>query len=121
MTITQVFLSVGHIVVFLLLVWLYRSILPRLRVQTGEDRDKFERTLVDHTRLLLLPVAPCVIVGAIFAEAQTIELWRSSTRHSMIQGVSSRITDVTVPSSLFKCLRGRLNDKAGGMTGTSKK
>ncbi|KAF8926115.1 hypothetical protein EDD21DRAFT_377629 [Dissophora ornata] len=62
-----VLLSIGAIFILLLLARLYRSILPKLRAQTGEDRGKFERTLVDHTRLYLLPVIVCVIIGGTYA------------------------------------------------------
>ncbi|GJJ72828.1 hypothetical protein EMPS_05186 [Entomortierella parvispora] len=62
-----VLLSIGVIFILLLLAKLYHSILPKLRAETGEERGRFERTLVDRTRLFLLPIVICVVIGASYA------------------------------------------------------
>ncbi|KAG0048062.1 hypothetical protein BGZ83_006930 [Gryganskiella cystojenkinii] len=64
---STVLLSVGVIFILMLLAKLYHSILPKLRAQTGELRGRFEATLVDRTRLFLLPVIVCIIIGASYA------------------------------------------------------
>ncbi|KAG0003188.1 hypothetical protein BGZ80_011340 [Entomortierella chlamydospora] len=60
-------LSIGVIFILLILARLYHSILPKLRHSAGHTRGKFEATLVDRTRLVLLPIIVCFIVGAVFA------------------------------------------------------
>ncbi|KAF8957561.1 hypothetical protein BGZ46_002158 [Entomortierella lignicola] len=57
-------LSIGVVFVLLLLAHLYQSILPKLRHVAGHSRGKFEATLVDRTRLFLLPIIGCVVAGA---------------------------------------------------------
>ncbi|KAG0337501.1 hypothetical protein BG000_005326 [Podila horticola] len=63
----MVFISIGAIFILLLLARLYHSILPTLRHHAGHERGRFEATLVDRTRLFMLPVIACIIVGAVFA------------------------------------------------------
>lgn len=66
--ITQmVMVSIGAIFILLLMARLYHSILPKLRHHAGHERGRFESTLVDRTRLFMLPVIACIIVGAVFA------------------------------------------------------
>ncbi|KAI1308760.1 hypothetical protein EDD11_004169 [Mortierella claussenii] len=60
-------LSVGVIFILLILARLYRTILPKLRYHANHSRGKFEATLVDRTRLMLLPIIACVIAGAVLA------------------------------------------------------
>ncbi|KAF9350222.1 hypothetical protein BGX26_011565 [Mortierella sp. AD094] len=60
-------LSIGVIFILLILARLYHSILPKLRHAAGHSRGKFEATLVDRTRLILLPIIACVIGGAVLA------------------------------------------------------
>ena len=63
-----VLMSVGALFVLLILARLYHSILPKLRYMDGQEpRTLFEKTLVDHTRLVLLPIIGCVIAGAVLA------------------------------------------------------
>ncbi|KAG0038582.1 hypothetical protein BGZ82_011548 [Podila clonocystis] len=63
----MVFISIGAIFIILLMARLYHSILPKLRHHAGDLRGRFEATLVDHTRLFMLPVIACIIVGAVFS------------------------------------------------------
>ncbi|KFH66609.1 hypothetical protein MVEG_07134 [Podila verticillata NRRL 6337] len=66
--ITQmVMVSIGAIFILLLMARLYHSILPKMRHHAGHERGRFESTLVDRTRLFMLPVIACIIVGAVFA------------------------------------------------------
>ena len=61
-------LSIGVIFILAILARLYHSVLPKLRHLHGnQEKGKFEATLVDRTRLLLLPIIACVIVGAVLA------------------------------------------------------
>ncbi|KAG0285618.1 hypothetical protein BGZ96_010147 [Linnemannia gamsii] len=61
-------LNVGAIFVILILARLYHSILPKIRHHAGGlPRGMFERTLVDHTRLFLLPVIGLIIAGGVLA------------------------------------------------------
>ncbi|KAK3847859.1 MAG: hypothetical protein J3R72DRAFT_430957 [Linnemannia gamsii] len=61
-------LNVGAIFVILILARLYHSILPKIRHHTGGlPRGKFERTLVDHTRLFLLPIIGLIIAGGVLS------------------------------------------------------
>lgn len=63
----MVFVSIGAIFILLLMTRLYHCLLPKLRHHAGHPRGRFEATLVDHTRLFMLPVIACIIVGAVFA------------------------------------------------------
>ncbi|KAF9152673.1 hypothetical protein BG015_004882 [Linnemannia schmuckeri] len=61
-------LNVGAIFVILILARLYHSILPKIRHNAdGLPREVFERTLVDHTRLFLLPIIGLVIAGGVLS------------------------------------------------------
>lgn len=61
-------MSVGAIFILLILARLYHCILPKLRYRDNQEpRTTFEKTLVDHTRVFLLPVIACVIGGAVLA------------------------------------------------------
>ncbi|KAF9126369.1 hypothetical protein BGW39_006674 [Mortierella sp. 14UC] len=61
-------LNVGAIFVILILARLYHSILPKIRHHAGNlTRGKFERTLVDHTRLFLLPIIGLIIAGGVLS------------------------------------------------------
>ncbi|KAF9901884.1 hypothetical protein EC991_005586 [Linnemannia zychae] len=61
-------LNVGAIFVILILARLYHSILPKVRHHGGNlPRGKFERTLVDHTRLFLLPIIGLIIAGGVLS------------------------------------------------------
>ncbi|CAO3563158.1 unnamed protein product [Mortierella alpina] len=64
-----VLLAVGMAYILVLLAQLYRSILPKVRIPSmaGLERhpDLFERTLVNHIRLILLPILICTITGSI--------------------------------------------------------
>ncbi|KAF9923017.1 hypothetical protein FBU30_006873 [Linnemannia zychae] len=61
-------LNVGTIFVILILARLYHSILPKLRHHAGKiPRGIFEKTLIDHTRLFLLPLIALFIAGAVLA------------------------------------------------------
>lgn len=62
-----VFLSIGVVFILFVLSRLYQTILPKLRAETSEAQGRFERTLIDHTRLFLMPVVICIVVGASFA------------------------------------------------------
>ncbi|KAK3836925.1 MAG: hypothetical protein JOS17DRAFT_732548 [Linnemannia elongata] len=61
-------LNVGAIFVILILARLYHSILPKVRHHAGGlPRGVFERTLVDHTRLFLLPIIGLIIAGGVLS------------------------------------------------------
>ncbi|KAF9571021.1 hypothetical protein EC968_001108 [Mortierella alpina] len=64
-----VFIAIGMAFILVLLARLYRSILPKVRIpsMTGPERhpDLFERTLVNRTRWILLPILICTITGSI--------------------------------------------------------
>ncbi|GJJ78893.1 hypothetical protein EMPS_11252 [Entomortierella parvispora] len=61
-------MSVGAIFILLILARLYQCILPKLRYRDDQEaRTLFEKTLVDHTRVFLLPVIGCIIAGAVLA------------------------------------------------------
>lgn len=65
-------MSVGVIFVLLILARLYHCILPKLRYRDNQEaRTLFEKTLVDHTRVFLLPVIACVIGGAVLSSDVT--------------------------------------------------
>ncbi|KAG0049312.1 hypothetical protein BGZ83_005882 [Gryganskiella cystojenkinii] len=67
-----VLMSIGVIFILLILARLYHSILPKLRYRGDgqEPRSLFERTLVDHTRVFLLPIIACVIAGGVLTSDQ---------------------------------------------------
>ncbi|KAG0206021.1 hypothetical protein BGX28_002477 [Mortierella sp. GBA30] len=65
-------INVGMVFILLILARLYHSILPKLRHQDGQQpRGKFEATLVDRTRLFLLPVIALVIAGAVMGSSDS--------------------------------------------------
>ncbi|KAG0093287.1 hypothetical protein BGZ93_007933, partial [Podila epicladia] len=51
----MVFVSIGAIFILFLMARLYSCILPKLRHHAGHLRGRFEATLVNHTRLFMLP------------------------------------------------------------------
>ncbi|KAF9127207.1 hypothetical protein BGX30_014885 [Mortierella sp. GBA39] len=61
-------LNVGAVFIILILARLYHSILPKIRHQAGGlPRGLFERTLVDHTRLFLLPIIGLIIASGVLS------------------------------------------------------
>ncbi|KAF8936300.1 hypothetical protein EDD21DRAFT_366983 [Dissophora ornata] len=66
-------LSVGVVFILMVLARLYQSILPKLRHQNSHPRGMFETTLVNRTRLFLLPIIACVIAGAVLATPDNSE------------------------------------------------
>ena len=60
-------ISAGVIFILLVLTHLYQSILPKLRHQNGHSPNMFETTLVNHTRLIMMPIIILVIIGAVFS------------------------------------------------------
>ncbi|KAG0048510.1 hypothetical protein BGZ83_006549 [Gryganskiella cystojenkinii] len=60
-------ISIGSIFYFKLIARLYESILPKLRAQTQEGPDLFERTMVQQNKLFLLPLVILAIVGAVIS------------------------------------------------------
>ncbi|KAF9370129.1 hypothetical protein CPB97_002996, partial [Podila verticillata] len=69
----MVMVSIGAIFILLLMARLNHSTFPKLRHHAGHERGRFESTLVDHTRLIMLPVISCTILGA-SADQQNIGL-----------------------------------------------
>ncbi|KAF9432063.1 hypothetical protein BGZ76_011306, partial [Entomortierella beljakovae] len=79
--------SIGVIFILLILAKLYQSILPKLRYVTGRSRGNFEATLVDHTRLFLLPVIILVIIGGVYTSPDYSEHFHTGEIMSRVAAV----------------------------------